>query len=186
MMLKTTRKRRPPLAQLRLAAEHARKMLFAKNIVSDRSILEKLVDNPEAPILPGIPPYLPNRWTLDAVRQMIMDITKKWVTKCQGIPEKQEHIEPFFRFAIKCIEDEERKWRGKVRAADISTKDGIISDIFSEVRHLETANAMKKFIVDSFAISVIVKSNDSVSSYLEWFIEDWTPKLNKLWTKQKS
>jgi hypothetical protein len=188
-MLKTYRKKRPPMMQLKEASDIAKKMLVKKRISSEKNIFEKMADLSNPPKLPGINPYLPARWTLDAARQMILIITKEWVKKNKGDVDKQEKIEPFFRFAIKQIENEERKFKSRMykdkmkQLDDAESKDWTIAKIFSTLNQVQTANAMKKFIVDSFAVSVIVKTNDDVSSYLEWFIDDWTPRLNELWNK---
>lgn len=184
-MFKTTRKKRPPYAQLKEAHDIAKGMLISRGIVSSKSIFEKLANKPGAPILPGIVPYLPDRWTLDEARQIVMVITREWVKENNGDSEKQEQIQPFFRFAIRKMEDEERKWRSKVRKEKLEDREmETISSIFSNLRRMETCAALKTFLVDSFAVSVIVKTNGSVSDYLTWFIEDWTFKLNELWKKQ--
>jgi hypothetical protein len=44
----------------------------------------------------------------------------------------------------------------------------------------ETLNSMKRFMVDSFAIAVVVKSHIDVVDFLEWF-KDWTDRLLNLW-----
>ena len=183
-MLKTHRKKRAPYLQLKQASEYARQLGFAKKIVSEKSILDKIKDDPNAPILPGMPPYLPHRWTLDAMRNIIMDIVKKWVTHCKGEEEKQEQMKQFCIFAIRYMEDSERKWQRKVRATKINEKDGLISEIFSDEKHLKATHSMKEFLIASFNVSVIVNQNMTVSEYLEWSLEDWIPKLNKLWNKQ--
>lgn len=185
-MLKTTRKYRPPISQLRESAQMARKILVEKNIEKKDSIFKALAEDSDAPVLPGIHPYIPHRWVLDAARMAIMDITTDWAKKNKNEGE-QEKIGPFFRFGIKRLEAEEKKWKDLSRKNQIEdSRNEPLSEIFSPVRKWQSAAALKQFIVDSFAVSVIVKSNDDVTSYLDWFINQWTPSLNKLWDKKRT
>jgi hypothetical protein len=185
-MLKTTRKRRQHLTQLREAAKVAKKMLFAKKMISSQSIFETLAHKKDAPVLPGIVPYIPDQWTLDHTRQIVMVIVKEWIKKNDKNETEQEKIVPFFRFVIRKMGDQERKWSALARKEKVENRQfEPIASIFSSMRRAETARAVKSFLVDSFAVSVIVKSNGSVSDYLSWFMEDWTPKLNEFWKKDK-
>ena len=59
-----------------------------------------------------------------------------------------------------------------------------VRDSFEDFLKLKYNNSMKEFLIASFNVSVIVNQNMTVSEYLEWSLEDWIPKLNKLWNKQ--
>jgi hypothetical protein len=101
----------------------------------------------------------------------------------------QQNVIPFFRFVLKELEKEETKWFMRMKKSQLDTNEEEmrpLSDIFSVQRKYNSVVALKYFIMDSFAVSEIVKSNNGVSSYIEWFIDDWTPKLNNLWSKNKN
>jgi len=170
------------------ASSIAKNMLLTKGLIASRSIFEKLAEMPNAPILPGFPPYLPDQWTLERSKQIIFDIVKKWVSYNNGDSNKQEKFEPFCRFAIRRMSELERVYRAKMR------KDGMnlsqlestpLSNIFNNSRLLSATIGMKEFIIASFTVSFMVKTNSTTSEYLTWFIEDYTPKLNELWKKNK-
>lgn len=185
-MLKTIRKKRAPYAQLSEAALIAKSMMVAKGLVSSKSIFEQLKNDSNAPILPGYPPYLPDQWTLERSKQIVYDIVKKWVKSNNGDEEKQERFDMFCRFAIRRLVEQERIFRAKVRKESLKDREmEPLSEIFSNARILSTARSMTEFIVASMTVSYMVKANGSVSDYLAWFIEDYTPKLNDLWRKSK-
>ena len=186
-MFKTTRKPRAPIAQLIEAGDIARNMSIAKGLVSSKSIFDKLSEMPNAPILPGYPPYLPDKWTLDASRNVVFDIVKKWVSFNNGDSDRQEKFEPFCRFAERRLAELERVYRAKTREDMLNLNtDDPIAKIFSNQKILSTSMGMRIFITATFVISNIVKTNSSVSDYLTWFLEDYTPKLNELWKKDRA
>lgn len=184
MMLKTTRKKRPPFVQLMESASIARNMQITKGLISSKSIFDKLLCKPEKTVLPGFPSYLPSPWLMDRAKQAVFDITKKWVLFNDGDCEKQERFDLFSVYAIRRIQEIERKWRSKMRHENLEGREfEPLATIFSSQRVTESAMAIKLFIIDSFNISQYLKTNSSVSDYLIWFTEDWLPKLNDLWKK---
>jgi len=54
--------------------------------------------------------------------------------------------------------------------------------VFSPIRKKEVAHAIHRFFVDSFACAIVLKNNNSVSEYVNWFI-DWTEAMYQLWIK---
>jgi hypothetical protein len=44
----------------------------------------------------------------------------------------------------------------------------------------DTIEGIKRFLIDSFAISVIAKTHEGVAEYLEWF-DDWSMRLLRCW-----
>ncbi len=116
-------------------------------------------------------------------------ILKKWVTKTNKDMIKQENAAEFFKFVVTMMAEEERKAKievNKMKKIAVDMKEAKpLSDIFAPQRKWETTKAMHKFFVDSFAISVIVHANGSTGDYADWFLNDWTPALYKLWYKQE-
>jgi hypothetical protein len=184
-MLKTIRKKRPPLSQLREAALIARKIMEDKGIQRRDTIFDLLSKDPHAPILPGIYPYIPHKWVIEQSRIIIGDSVARWIERVPD-EEAQENAVSFFRFVVKRMEEKENQMRKEYRKTDLAEEeDKLISDIFSPWRKYDTAVKLKKFIVDSFACAVIAHTNEDVESYVDWFIHDWTPKLFEVWKKKE-
>ncbi len=185
-MLKTYRKNRAPFLQLKEASEVSRALQLKKKMVGEKSIFERMATDPHAPILPGgMNPYLPDEFTLRVARQMVMTIVKKWVQVNKGNNELQEKIEPFYRFAVRKMEDEERKFIAKgyndrIESLANQSADWTIAKVFSNHRSRESAESMKRYIADSFNISLYNEGHRSVSEYLEWY-DEWTDKLYAIW-----
>jgi hypothetical protein len=187
-MLSTTRKKRLPIEQLTAAADNARAMLITKRFEHKEGIIEQIVKNADSPILPGMPPYIPHRHVLDSVVSAVSTLAHQWAKKHTGDSEAQESFIDFVRFAIKEFEAQERKYKKEVRLererieGKGTEMDYSIHRSFGAYRRLTSATAIKKFIVDSFSTSVVVHQNETVSQYLEWFLE-WIPKLAELTPK---
>ena len=189
-MINTPVKKRAPLSQLRSTAQQIFKMLKEKKIVHETNILEELARDAKAPILPGIPSYLPHKWTIQAAQEEMYILVKDWVRKTNHNLDLQENASEFFKFVVKRMQQVERKFKLEMNSTKKMMKEmkeaPLLSDIFSPMRKRQTTRGMHKFFVDSFAISVIVKSNGSTGDYAEWFLNNWTPALYKLWCRQNN
>ena len=181
-------KKRPPIEQLREAGKIARQMLVKRGIITEESVIDKILAEDNAPTLPGIPSYLPHRWTIKATQQIMRDIVILWRDECGDDLSKQENIHRFWLFAQKELYAQAKKF-GKesksMRKAMESMKEvPVLKDVFSPMRKKENAEALHRFIVDSFAVAIVVKHHDTTSDYLNWFL-DWTQDLETLWIQPK-
>ena len=188
-MFNSPHKKRAPMSQLRYAAQTAFGMLKSRGVVREHNVLEELAKDSNAPILPGVPSYLPHRWTIEAAQSAMFVLIKEWVKKTNDDLIKQDNVSDFFKFVIMKMQDEERKYKREVRKTGKLIKEmketPLLSDIFSPLRKSQTIQSMHKFFVDSFAISVIVHANGSTGDYVDWFLNEWTPSLYKLWSTKK-
>ncbi len=187
-MLNSTPQKRAPLSQLRNVAQEAFRLLVKRRVVSEKNILEELAKDANAPVLPGVPSYLPHRWTIQAAQIAMHTIIKDWVKKTNNDLMKQDNASEFFKYVISRMQEEEKKFKRDVKKTERMIKDmedaPLLSDIFSPLQKYRTTKAMHKFFIDSFAISVIVHMNGSTGEYADWFLNDWSPALFKLWSRR--
>ncbi len=57
--------------------------------------------------------------------------------------------------------------------------------VFSAWQILETTQAITRFMVDSFAVSMVVKEHHTTTEFAEWFMA-WTLELEKYWAKSET
>lgn len=188
-MLQRNPKKRAPIRQLREAAKQVHDMLSRRGVVHKENVLEEMAKDASAPILPGIPSYLPHKWTIQAARAAMYTLLKDWCEKYKDDPEKQERITDFFAFVVKELYKKERQYKAEMKRTEESLanlKDApLLYEIFSPMRKRQTAKGLQKFFVDSFAVFTIVKADGNTTDYAEWFLGDWTTSLNNLWDKKK-
>lgn len=184
-------KKRLPIEQLRAAGKVARDMLAKRGIIAEESVLDKILETKDAPTLPGHPSvYLPHQWTLQASQHIMYDFLAMWICKC-----KEEHnidaenITEFFKFLIKELRRQEKKTKKEMKDMPQLLKAmkevPVLKEVFGPMRKWETVKAMQRFFIDSFAVSVVLKNNHTVSEYANWFL-DWTLELNKLWIQPEN
>lgn len=182
-------KKRAPIEQLRAAGKVAKEMLVARGIEAEDSIIDQLITDSRAPTLPGIPAYLPHEWTLKATQQIMRDIVILWKAKCGNNHTKAEDITQFWLFVREELRKQEaafNKEAKKMPKLIATMKDvPVLKDIFSPMRKKENIEAIHRFLVDSFAVAIVVKKHHATSDYLHWFI-DWTQDLSALWVKPSS
>lgn len=164
-------------------------MLIDRRVTQSENVLEKLTQDSGKSILPGIPSYLPHRWTIEASRNAMFSILRDWTELTKKDLKKQERISDFFRYVISRVEDENRKYKKETKKAKkelhaMETQDRILSEIFSPLRKLQTARALMKFYIDSFAIFIIAHEKETTTDYAEWFIGEWTPALYDMWSSK--
>lgn len=177
------------MSQLRDAGKAAFAMLVQKRVVHQKNVLEEISKDANAPILPGLPSYLPHRWTIDASRNAMLALLREWAESHKGDEAAQERVSDFFWFVVKRMKREERRFKSEMKRTESEVFRGVkearlVSDIFSPVRKHQTARGLHKFFVDSFAIFIIVRAQGTTSEYAEWFLGEWTPSLHGLWTKK--
>jgi hypothetical protein len=186
-MINRRHRKRAPIKQLRETALKAGDLLSKRGVIHSVNILEALAKDAIAPILPGIPSYLPHHWTIEASRRIMYDFLVDWAEKNKGSEDKQENSSEFFVFVVKRLTALERKYQKEVRKTELSIKKikkaPLVFEIFSPVRRRQTTRGLHKFFVDSFTVFLINKEGGSTTDYAEWFLGEWTPALDKLWKK---
>lgn len=181
-------KRRAPIEQLREAGRMAKEMLIERGIQTKESTIDKIIADKKSPMLPGIPAYLPHAWTIKATQRIMRDLIIIWREECKGNKVKMEDITLFWKFCVKELHRQEKAFAKEEKEMSIlikATKEvPVLKDIFSPTRKKENAHAIQQFLVDSFAVGIVVEQNHSTSEYLNWFL-DWTEALHTYWTKSK-
>lgn len=171
------KKRRAPHKQLIEAGKEARKILVDRKIIlpQEQSIIDKIQKTPGAPMLPGIMPYIPYPWTINAVRRILLDLATAWRNEIDNNdPRKGVGIE-FFKYVIEGLN------RPQDVISQLIEKSG--EEKTYELKFFsrkDTIEGIKRFLIDSFAISVIVKTHTDISEYLMWF-DSWSMSLLKCW-----
>lgn len=180
------KKKRAPIEQLRAAGRIARDMLIKRGLRSEESLIDTILMDSRAPVLPGIPAYLPHQWTLKAAQQVLRDIVIMWKDECGEDIAKQEDITKFWLYVQAKLREQEHAFREEDKAMDKLTKDmkdvPVLKDVFSPKRKLENTQAIHRFLVDSFANAIVVKQHHATGAYLNWFL-DWTQDLELLWVR---
>lgn len=180
------KKKRAPIEQLRAAGKVARQMLVDKGIIAKESIIDQIMKLDDAPTLPGIPAYLPHQWTIKAAQRMMFDLLIIWKDECKDDVKKAENVTEFFKFVIKELRMQEKKFTeevGEMSKFIQSMKDvPVLKEIFSPLRKEQNIKAIHRFFVDSFAIAISLQNNHTTSDYANWFL-DWSQDLYALWVK---
>jgi len=180
-------KQRAPREQLLEAGKLAKQMLQEKGIQSKESVLDAIIKTEGAPLLPGIPYYLPHRWTLKKSQQIMYDLLLLWKDECNRDKKKNpEDITQFFKFLIKELRKQEKEYDREIARTPKLIKSlktiPVLRDIFLPVNKKDTIHSIQRFFLDSLAVAIVVKNNHSTSEYANWFL-DWTQELYLLWIR---
>jgi hypothetical protein len=188
-------KKRAPIEQLKEAGRQAIKMLAKKGITTEASILDAILLDKTSPPIPGIPAYLPHQNTLKTAERIMFNLILLWREECTKHPEfaivkedtkgnREDNITEFFRFISQEMQEVEKAFESDMNQMSVLMKGlngvPVIKDVFGPMRNLENAKAIHRFFIDSFAIAIVLKSNDTTADYANWFIE-WTQDLYALW-----
>lgn len=178
------KKKRAPLEQLKAAGRIARQMLVEKGLIAKESRIDKILQDKAAPVLPGIPVYLPHPITLKISQRMMYDFLLLWKDECKENEAKAENITEFFKFIIKEFRMQDKKFRREMKEMEKTIQEmkdvPVLKEVFSPVRKKEIEKALQRFFIDSLAVAVALKSNHTTSDYANWFL-DWTQDLYTLW-----
>ena len=182
------KKKHAPINQLREAGREAQRMLVERGIHTPESAVDRILKENKV-ILPGIPAYLPHRWTLQESRRYMRDIIKLWIDKNKSDAKKQENTLKFFGFLVKQLEEVEKIAKERVdKTPEILRSMGDtkipIHRVFSSLQLLETTQAITRFMVDAFAVSMVVKEHATTTEFAEWFMS-WTLKLEEYWARNE-
>jgi hypothetical protein len=178
-------KQRAPHEQLLEAGRMAKRMLQEKGIEAKKSILDEITKTEGAPLLPGIPYYLPHRWTLKKSQQIMYDLLLLWKDKCNKDTKKDpENITQFFQFLIGELRQQEKDYDREIARVPKLIKSlktiPVLKDVFLPVNKRDVVRSIQRFFIDSLAVAIVVKNNHSTSEYANWFL-DWTEELHKIW-----
>ncbi len=181
------KQKRAPIEQLREMEKVGREILVKRGVIAKESIIDKIIADPKAPMLPGLVPYLPHDQTIKLSQRIMYDLLREWQFE-NKLEREQENVAEFFKFVINRLTSIEKKYKKEINQKNQAVKKGYkkvrtLSSMFNSIERSEATRGMNKFFVDSFAISVIVKSNDTTSQYAEWFL-NWTDDLYTLWKTQ--
>ena len=183
-------KKRPPIEQLLEAGEEARKKLVEKGVLSADNLVEQTAKKHPDLILPGIPSYLPHKWTIKDSQRMMYDIFKMWQfeNKREGVEDKTENLTAFIEFCIKEMNYHEEVAKKKMDTQGSMIKHlkkvPVLGKIFEPMNQYQTIKGIRKFFVDSLAVAIIVNGETATTSEFAEFFFNWTEKLYKIWESQ--
>jgi hypothetical protein len=171
------KKKHAPHKQLVRAGKMAHELLAEKGIIlpQDKSAIDRILQTANAPTLPGTPAYLPYPWTINASRRILYDLTREWQNENKNDQNKLNDITQYFKFIIRALRDEEKTIDVKIHLTVQEKKYD-----FKLLHQKDAIKGIRKLMVDSFAVSIIAKSNSDTVTYLDWFHE-WTDNLLKQW-----
>ncbi len=180
-------KKRAPINQLLEAGEEARKKLVERGILSSDNLVERTAKEHPKLILPGMPSYLPHKWTIKSSQRIMYDLFKMWQFETKD--EKTiENLALFIEFAITEMNKQEETAKKKMDTTGEMIKHikkvPVLGKIFEPINQYETIRGIKKFFVDSFAVAVIVNGETTSTSGFAKFFFKWTEDLYKIWEKQ--
>lgn len=180
--------KKPPRKQLIEAGKFAQELLLNKGVIG-KNLISEIVNDSKNPTLPGIPPYLPHRWTLKVSQRMMLDLLSEWLEKNKKDRNRVENFTKFIEFVIGRMNEEISKANEKIviqpKLIKTLQKIPVLKDIFSPLREKRVVKEMQKFFYDSFAVAVTVKQHSGVSQYAEWFL-DWTQRMEMLWQRNRN
>lgn len=176
-------KHRAPIEQLRHAGKMAQEMLIGKGIQAKTSLLAEIMASKNAPVLPGIPPYLPQKGTLKESQRMMRDFLIMWRDK-HKTDQRLEDFGAFSEFVIQHMIDMEHDYNREIvntpKMMKMLKNTPVMRDIFNPMYKKQALRAMRHFFSASFVVAGILKQKHSTSEYADWFLT-WTQELYKCW-----
>ncbi len=181
------KKKRLPIEQLREVAKESERILRDKGIHTKESAIDQII-NEKKLSLPGIPAYLPHRWTIATARKIMADLVIIWLAETKGKPSKQEDHREFFRFIVREMEKIEKRKKKENEMMPSLIKQMstsvTLNTVFAPMQAMETAHTMNQFLMDSFAVAVILKQHNTVTDYVLWF-DEWTRDMETYWNPKE-
>ena len=168
------------------AGEEARKKLIERGLMSFENVVERTAKEHPNLILPGMPSYIPHKWTIKSSQRIMYDIFKMWTfINTDSNNNQLDNLTLFITFCITEMNKQEETAKAKMDAQGALLKYlkkvPVISKIFEPINQYETIRAIKKFFIDSFAVGIIVNGEVSTTSEYAEFFFDWTEKLWNIW-----
>ena len=182
-------KKRAPIEQLLRAGEEAEKKLIERGILSSENVVSKTAKEHPDLILPGMPSYIPHKWTIKSSQRIMYDIIKMWQFRNKDRKkDKTDDIALFIEFCIKEMNKQEEVAKKKMDTQGTMLKYlkkvPVLGKIFEPINQYETIRGVKKFFVDSFAVSIIINGQTTTTGEFAEFFFTWTEKLYSVWKKQ--
>lgn len=182
------KKKHAPRSQLLAAAREAERIMVERGIHTPESAIDRILAENKV-VLPGIPAYLPHRWTLQDSRRFMKDILRLWAEKNKGSQKRQDNTSAFFAFLVKELTRIEAAAQEKVDKTpallqEMKNSKIPVFRVMSSWQQLETTQAITRFMVDSFAVSMVVKEHRTTTEFAEWFMA-WTVKLEEFWVRSE-
>ena len=111
-------KKRAPIDQLLKAGEEARQLLIKRGLASEDNLVMRTQKEHPGLILPGIPSYLPYKWTIKDCQRMMYDIFKMWKFENEknGTSKDIENLAGFITFCVKEMNRMEDAAKNKMNA----------------------------------------------------------------------
>jgi hypothetical protein len=183
------KKKRAPIEQLKEAGEIARKKLIERGLLSTENLVEKTAKEHPGLVLPGIPSYLPHKWTIKSSQRIMYDIIKMWqFSNKKQKKDRTENLASFIEFCIKEMNHQEEVAKKKMDTQGSLLKHlkkvPVLGKIFEPVNQYDAIRGVKKFFVDSFAVSIIINGQASTTCEFAEFFFSWTDKLYTIWERQ--
>lgn len=146
-------------------------------------MLAEIMSTKGAPVLPGIPPYLPHRHTLKESQRMMRDFLVMWRDKHEK-EQKLEDFGAFSEFVIRYMMDMEHEYNKEIvntpKMMRALKGTPVLKDVFDPMYKKTALKSMRHFFSASFVVAGILKQKHSTSEYADWFLT-WTQELYKLW-----
>lgn len=181
------KKKRLPIQQLRETAKEAEIILRRKGIHTKDSTIDAISAQNKT-ILPGMPEYLPHRWTLASARKVLANLVKLWLVETISDKKRREDQKEFFNFILGemgRIEDKKKREVANMPAIIKALRGTVLlNKVFSPMQEMETVHTMSTFLVDAFAVAIIVKQHQTVSDFVFWF-DQWTRELDLFWVSKE-
>lgn len=185
------KKKRQDIQRLREVQKFARDYEVRKGLIHEESVIDRLARDPNAPVLPGLPSYLPRPWTIHQTRRVVYDLGREWQATHKENPQMAGNIAEFAKFGVSVLNEQVKKHRKSMKDMSKVVDDYVATDtavaphdVFKPIENYETAKAIRQFIIDSLAVAIIVKRYDDTADFLEWFM-GWTNQLLDQWTPQQ-
>lgn len=174
------RKKRAKIEDLRKVKQVADELLIQKGIQlpHDQSAISRIFSTADAPILPGLPAYLPHVWTINTTRRVLYDLAREWQFETKHEGAKQENATLFFRHVISGLEQTNSKIRQQMMQSAVREEYDL-----RLIQRKDAVTGIAKFLVDSFAVFIVTKQEFDVSTYTEWFLR-WTDSLLHQWSQK--
>lgn len=178
-------KKRAPITQLLEAGEEARKKLVERGLLSSENVVVRTAKEHPKLILPGMPSYIPHKWTIKSSQRIMYDLFKMWQFNTKGENKKTNNLALFIEFAITEMNHQEEVAKKKMEVQEgmlkYLKKVPVLGKIFEPINQYETIRGIKKFFVDSFAVALIVNGEVATTGAFASFFFTWTDELYKIW-----
>lgn len=172
-------KKRAPREQLLEAGKIATELLKKKGLQSEESLIDQIEAGPNAPVLPGIPSYLPRLQVLETAEKQLGVYIRIWQTENEGDDSKLLDLKEFWIFLRKELDDRLEKLDKDIKKS--KRKKEFNMGLFGQK---DLTKGIKIWLIDSFAVSWICKANDDLPTYIEWFYS-YSETLKMYWPEYR-